>query len=248
MRNLVVSFTLAVSFSFALAAQQPANPTDAASTPKPDEHGIYDQARGVLEPLFLDRKPIELSPSDTAPASYKPSIVRVVIAADGSLQSAEVVQSANADFDNALLDAIKHSRFSPGSVGGNPVPVRLYLITRVLPDGRVFPRILSHPPSEFQHAQTRNYDVPPRPMHTVEAEFSEEARKNKIEGAVIVSALIGVDGIPSDLQLTRRAGHGLDENALAAVAQYRFQPATKNGVPVATRIYVEINFRLGHSY
>jgi TonB family protein len=241
MRNLVVSLMLAVSFACTLAGQQQADTSDA--TPTPDAHGVYDLDPGVLQPMFVDRAPVEL-PASAPDAGKRRCFVRVVIGADGALQSAEVAQSAGADIDNALLEAIRHSRFSAGLFNGNPVPVRIFVTARTLADGRTVPRILTHTPEAVQLGEDQNYDVPPKAVHWEEARFSDEALKKRIEGAVIISVLVGKDGMPSDLKIVRGLGYGLDENALAAVARYRFQPATKNGVPVATRIPVEISFRL----
>ena len=244
MRNLVVSLTLAVSLTLTLAAQQTADASDAAPTPTPDTHGVYDLVPGVLQPMFVDRALVELPASAADAAMPRRCFVRVVIGADGALQSAEVALSAGAGIDNALLEAIRHSRFSAGLVKGNPVPVRIFVTARTLADGRTVPRILEHTPEAVQLGVDHNFDVPPKALHWEEARFSDEARRNRIEGTVLISVLVGKDGLPSDLKVVRGLGYGLDENALAAVARYRFQPATKDGVPVATRIPVEISFRL----
>lgn len=243
MRNLVVSLTLVASLSLPLAAQQPADPNNTA--PVPDTHGVYDLAPGVLQPMFVERAPVERPASSADATTHRPCVVRVIIAADGAQQSAEVIRSSGADFDNAVLGAIRRSRFAPGTVDGNPVPVRLFVTARVFGDGQPVLRILARSPETALLGQDHNYDVPPKALHTVEAEFSREARKKRIEGVVILSILVGVDGTPSDFKITQSVGYGLDENALAAVAQYRFQPATKSGVPVATRINVMISFHLG---
>jgi TonB family protein len=76
------------------------------------------------------------------------------------------------------------------------------------------------------------------------AEFSDDAKRNKIQGVVIVSLVVDEEGMPTDIQLVRGVGHGLDENAIAAVSQYRFQPATLDGNAIAHRITVEVDFHL----
>jgi TonB family protein len=50
--------------------------------------------------------------------------------------------------------------------------------------------------------------------------------------------------VPRNLKVQRALGKGLDENALAAVQQWRFQPATKDGNPVAVFLTAEVSFRL----
>ena len=84
----------------------------------------------------------------------------------------------------------------------------------------------------------------PVPIFTPEAEFSDEARRQKYEGVCLISVIIDAQGIPQSPRVVRRLGMGLDEKALAAVMQYRFKPARKDGKPVAVRISVMVNFRL----
>jgi TonB family protein len=86
--------------------------------------------------------------------------------------------------------------------------------------------------------------TPPKAIHVQEAEFSEEARRKKIEGTVIVSFTVSEQGLPTNLRIVKSIGYGLDEKALQAVSRYRFQPATKDGVPVAKEISVEVTFHL----
>jgi len=50
--------------------------------------------------------------------------------------------------------------------------------------------------------------------------------------------------LPTELNVERGVGWGLDEKALQAVSQYRFQPATKDGKPVPAKINVEVMFKL----
>ena len=84
----------------------------------------------------------------------------------------------------------------------------------------------------------------PVPIYQPEAQYSEEARRVKHQGVVLVQAIIGVDGRPRDLRVLRALGMGLDEKALEAVRIWRFEPAIKDGHPVAVMVNVEVNFRL----
>ena len=84
----------------------------------------------------------------------------------------------------------------------------------------------------------------PVPIVTPEAEFSDEARRNKFQGVCMISVIIDAHGNPWNPRVIRPLGMGLDEKALEAVRKYRFKPAMKNGKPVASRIAVAVNFRL----
>ncbi|MBV9938804.1 MAG: TonB family protein [Acidobacteriaceae bacterium] len=78
----------------------------------------------------------------------------------------------------------------------------------------------------------------------VEPEYSEEARKAKFSGSVLLSIVVDANGNPRDIHVVRQLGLGLDEKAIEAVMRWRFRPGMKGGHPVATQAQVEVNFRL----
>jgi protein TonB len=84
----------------------------------------------------------------------------------------------------------------------------------------------------------------PRTLYAPDPEYSEEARRAKFQGSVLLALIVGPDGNPRELHIMRSLGLGLDEKALDAVRTWRFEPARKDGVPVAVQISVEVNFRL----
>ena len=84
----------------------------------------------------------------------------------------------------------------------------------------------------------------PRPIYTPEPEFSEEARRVKLQGEVTLLAVIGADGRPRNLAVVRSLGYGLDQRALDAVNTWRFEPARKDGHPVAVQMNIIVNFHL----
>ena len=85
---------------------------------------------------------------------------------------------------------------------------------------------------------------PPLLIHSVDAEFSKKAKDAKFQGVAVVSCIVDTDGLPRQVHIVRRLGMGLDEKAIEAVRQYRFQPSTLHGNPVAVAITIEVNFRL----
>jgi TonB family protein len=86
--------------------------------------------------------------------------------------------------------------------------------------------------------------TPPIVIHTVDAQYSEEARKAKYEGVCFVQLIVDERGMPTDVHVARPIGMGLDEKAIEAVKQYRFKPGRKGDESVAVRITVEVAFRL----
>lgn len=83
----------------------------------------------------------------------------------------------------------------------------------------------------------------PVPIHKVEPQYTETARQAHIEGVVVLSIVIGPDGVPGNVRVVRPLGYGLDEKAIEAITQWRFRPGQKDGNPVAVPATVEMNFR-----
>ena len=81
-------------------------------------------------------------------------------------------------------------------------------------------------------------------VNKVEPEYSEEARKAKYSGTVLLSIVVDANGLPRDIHVVRPLGLGLDEKAIEAVMRWRFRAGMKGGRPVATQAQVEVNFRL----
>ena len=88
------------------------------------------------------------------------------------------------------------------------------------------------------------YTVAPVLLRKVEPDYSEEARKVKFQGSVMLTIEIDEQGRVRAVRVTRPVGLGLDEKAIEAVKQWRFKPALRHGQPVATPAAIEVNFRL----
>ncbi len=84
----------------------------------------------------------------------------------------------------------------------------------------------------------------PRVLYDPDPEFSDEARRAKFQGTVILWLVVGPDGRAHDIRVARPLGMGLDEKAIAAVRTWRFEPARMNGTPVAVQINVSVRFQL----
>jgi TonB family protein len=105
-------------------------------------------------------------------------------------------------------------------------------------------------PQAYQDAPGTVYKIggdvtAPAVIHSVEARFSEKARRAKYQGVCLISLVVDAQGNPQDVHVARALGMGLDKNAVEAVRQYKFKPALKNGrTPVPVAITIEVDFRL----
>jgi protein TonB len=86
--------------------------------------------------------------------------------------------------------------------------------------------------------------TPPTILSRVEPQYSEEARKARYQGTVVLEAIVKRDGTVDILRVVRSLGFGLDENAIQALKQWRFKPGMRNGIPVDVALNIEVNFNL----
>jgi protein TonB len=86
--------------------------------------------------------------------------------------------------------------------------------------------------------------TPPELVHKKEPEYSEEARKAKYQGTVLLYIEVGPDGKAHNIKVQRSLGLGLDDKAIEAVRQWVFRPGKKDGKPVTVAATIEVNFRL----
>ena len=96
------------------------------------------------------------------------------------------------------------------------------------------------------NAQQEAVDERPILLNRPHPLFTEEARKNKIQGVVRVRILVDVNGAVKEVVVMRGLPDGLNEQAIRAAYQMRFKPAMKNGQPVSywmSNVEVEFNLR-----
>ena len=88
--------------------------------------------------------------------------------------------------------------------------------------------------------------IPPRIRKKMEPRYTEAAREAKLEGAVLLDAVVSADGEMTALRVRRGLGLGLDDMALEAAWAWEFEPARqrRDNAPVAVRVTFEIHFRL----
>jgi TonB family protein len=86
--------------------------------------------------------------------------------------------------------------------------------------------------------------TPPQLLREVKPDYTEDARRQGIEGDVVLEIVVRSDGSVGDVRMIRGLGAGLDRRAIDAVRQWRFSPARRFGTPVDVMVEVAVEFKL----
>lgn len=84
----------------------------------------------------------------------------------------------------------------------------------------------------------------PKPLHTPDPNYPVTERNARVQGTTLLHMVVGTDGHTHDLAVLEAASQGFGAAAMAAVANWKFKPATCHGTPVAYEMSTEVNFRL----
>jgi len=84
----------------------------------------------------------------------------------------------------------------------------------------------------------------PKSIYVLNPDYTDKARKKKIKGTVILAMIVTAEGTVRDVKVIKSLDPGLDKQSLAAVRTWKFEPATKDGKPVAVHLKTEVDFRL----
>jgi TonB family protein len=166
-------------------------------------------------------------------------VVEVKLDSNGNVSDAHVV-SGPEELRNATLQSVLQWHLMKNLAGST----RQVSIMFSLPD--------SVPAQPFVAAagvtggvyRVGNGVTAPVVLYKREPEYTEEARKAKYSGTVLLSVEIDPSGTPTNIQVQRGVGLGLDERAIEAVRQWKFKPGYKDGNPVTVMANIEVNFRL----
>ena len=221
--------------------------------PIADENGVYMLGPGIVAPMVVDAVPATYPEGAAETDVPHICLEAVVIGTDGAVVSVKGVFRNESVYDAGAIEAIRKSKFQPGTLNDKPVPVLVHVRVPFFHLKPALPTVMQHYAERAEGQMQRSGRgqfhpadavTPPKAIHTVEAEFSELARRKKIQGTGLISLTVNEQGLPTELNVERGVGSGLDEKALQAVRQYRFQPATKDGRPVPAKISVEVMFKL----
>jgi TonB family protein len=182
-------------------------------------------------------------------------MARVRVGVDGSVQSICALNSLADGLDQQAVNAVRKWKFQPASYAGKPVSIEVVVETEF----HLAPKDLglaaaakdqgSSPISASADVPDRNELIqkgpgvkPPQATYSPGALYTEEARRAKIEGYVVLSVTVTETGEVAAVTVIKGLGKGLDENAIDAVKTWKFKPGMKDGKPVRTQVAVEVSF------
>ncbi len=173
---------------------------------------------------------------------------------DGSVPQLRLVASSGSDdLDRAAFNGIHASvPFPPlpADFTGNHLVLQFIFLYNIAPGGVGYGKVGGLGPGEGGGFGGGAYSVggdisAPIPIYKPEPAYTEEARKAKYEGTVVLWIVVDASGAVTDCRVVKPLGLGLDANAVDTVKTWKFKPALKNGTPVPVRVMVQVGFRLG---
>jgi TonB family protein len=216
----------------------PSAPASRASTVRRPAGRI---AAGVLAGQVLSKvAPVYPAKAKTARIAGA-VILQAIISKTGDIQSLRVLSGPD-ELRISALDAVRQWKYKPYLLDGEPTEVDT-TITVTYSLGDAVPPPATGPAAELAIRQIGGYVSAPALLSSAEANYSEEARAQKISGTVVVHLLVDTQGNATQVRVLRGLGHGLDEKAVQAVSTYKFRPALDHGQPVPVALNVEVNFR-----
>ena len=86
--------------------------------------------------------------------------------------------------------------------------------------------------------------LPPTLTHQVEPKYPRPLLGRPKPSHVVLDLIVDAQGLPTKIKVVTSGGDDFDTNAIKAVEQYRFGPATENGKPVPVEVHIDVHFRI----
>ena len=225
---LLPCVAIALCFTASLFAQQPAT----------------TRGPGVIPGMIISKAEPVYPPNAKVARVQGSVVLHFTVTKTGTVENPTVV-SGPQELRQSTLEAVKRWKYRPYQQNDEPVEKETSItVNYTLYDSADVVVGLVPGADETVVVAKKIGVIPPLAIHQPKPEYTELARKDKVEGVVVVSLVVDEQGLPQHLKVTRGLGDGLDENAIKAVKQYRFNPAMENGKPVAVYLNIEVDFKL----
>ncbi len=105
--------------------------------------------------------------------------------------------------------------------------------------------VLAAPSSAERHSATQAKTPQPKLVHSVPVPYPEVPEEERVAGRVIAEFLVDEEGHVKDVEIVDSLGKAFDDAVLGALPQWRYEPAERDGEPVAVRYTVSVRFVAG---
>lgn len=184
----------------------------------------------------------EVKPAYPAGVSGVRGVVELegVVAPDGRVTGVKVAKSADSRFDAEAIAAAQQWLFRPGYMNGVAVPTTVTLILEFQPPGGG----TSAPAATPMRPGSGVSD--PKLLKEVRPNYTEAAMRQKIQGLIELEAVVDVDGSVTQVRVSKSLDNtfGLDQSAIEAARQWKFEPGRFEGKPVPVLVTLILEFRL----
>lgn len=240
--RLVVSFVAAaLALATATAATLRALPLEAVFVSRPTQADASkppvlaavqaDARKQPLPPAPVTKVPVDYPEAARAAGVEGPVVLQVSTDTGGTPTDVQVALGAP-ELTDAAITALWRWRFEPSEQ-----PSTFVIGVNVRPD---VPE-----PGPGQEARRISGELkPPTKTFDVRPAYPREAMEARVQGLVIIEAVIGIDGHVATGRVLRSLDPRLDVAALDAVLRWRYAPSTHDGRPVPILMTVTINFAL----
>jgi TonB family protein len=214
------------------------------AAPQPESAKPVRVSAGVMAGQVLSRvNPIY--PPDVKAAHVEGAVVlHAIISKTGEVRDLNVV-SGPAELRTSAIDAIQQWTYRPYLLNGEPTEVETTItVNYKLEDPTDSPSPNDESASGIVPRKIGGGVSAPVLIYSAVTEYTEQAKKDKVDGTVLVNFWVDEQGMTKHVHVRRGVGDGLDEKAVEAVNQYRFKPAMKGGKPVLVEMNSEVNFKI----
>jgi len=164
-------------------------------------------------------------------------LLEVHVSVDGRPGNLRVVKGLGFGLDENALLAVREWKFKPGERSRKAAETT----TEVSVEFSLRNAELNELIANDMATRVGPGVVPPRIIHRVDPPYTDGKAQGRA-GTVVLDAVIQENGVPKVIRVVRSLSWSLDENAIAALKQWRFSPAMKDGQPVKVRMNVDMTF------
>jgi TonB family protein len=186
---------------------------------------------GLNAPTVLS-SPVALYTEDARTHGIEGTVtIEAVIDENGRITSSRILKGLGYGLDQIALESVQDWKISPATSNDLPVSVVAQIDVefnlRSANALRVGPGM-----------------IPPTVLTRVHPQYTPEAKRARVEGAIVLQTVVKGDGTIDILRVVRGLPFGMTDNTIDAVKQWRFRPGQQNGQNVDIAINVEVNFNL----